>query len=102
MRRLGSRRCLAAEDFYFDIVAALSVHLVRFPPRMKSSAQKRIFDKISGGIELWVVPHIALADFSRELLDIGTEFAAQRTFVIRQRRGFRKIFSRHPHSNPPE
>jgi hypothetical protein len=41
---------------------------------MKACARKRTFDKIGSGIELWVMPHVSLADFAGELLHIGTQF----------------------------
>ncbi len=91
-----------ARNFRFDIVARLPAHVVTVATRSETSARKRIFDKISSGIELRVMPHVALADFSHQLLYIGAKLFAQRNFIRREQRRFRNIFPRHSHSKTPE
>src|SRR6188472_1359735 len=86
MRRLGSRRSLQApRNFGLDIVAGFSAHFVAVSSSSQPGSGKRIFDEIGGGIELYVMRHVALADFSRELLHTPAELFAQRNFVRRQR-----------------
>ena len=87
MRRLGSRRFLRrGRYFYFDVVTGLAAQLVSVSSRVKASAHERIFDEIGGGIELCIMPHVALADFAGQLLHIGAELFAQRDFIRRKRR----------------
>src|SRR5262249_39209054 len=63
-------------NFRLDIVAPLSAHLVGVPSGPQSGSRKGIFDEIGSGIELWVMPHVALADFSGQLLHIRAELFA--------------------------
>src|SRR5262245_42074173 len=51
-------------NFRFNIMALLPAHFVAISSGAQSGARKRILDKIGGGVELWVMPHVALADFS--------------------------------------
>jgi hypothetical protein len=80
----------------------LPAHLVAVSSGPQTGARKRSFDKIGGGVELWVMPHVALADFARKLLHICTELVAQCNFIRRQRARLGNIFPRHLHSKPPE
>jgi hypothetical protein len=89
-------------NFRLDIVARLSAHVVAVSSGPQPSSRKRTFDEIGSGIELCVMPHVALADFSRELLHIRAELFAQHNFIRRQRPRLGNILPRHPHSKPPE
>ena len=57
-------------------MTGLPMHLVTVSPGMKSGTRERIFDGVSGGIELCVMPHVALADFTGEPLHISAELFA--------------------------
>jgi hypothetical protein len=48
------------------------------------------------------MPHVSLANFSGELLHIGTKLFTQCNFIWRERRSLRDIFAGHPYSKPPE
>src|SRR4029453_9697116 len=89
-------------NFRLDIVARLSLHLVAVSSGSETGTRKRVFNKIGSGIKLCVMPHVALADFSRELLHIRAELFAQHNFIRRERPLFGNIFSGHPYSKPPE
>src|SRR5262245_61980996 len=103
MRRLGSRRSLhTAWNFCLDVMTRLPAHVVAVSSGPQTGARKRSFDKIGGGVELWVMPHVALGDFARKLLHIRAELFTQCNFIRRQRPRRRNISSRHPHSKPPE
>src|ERR1700746_1261779 len=98
----GDRHCLAPGNFRLDIVARLSAHVVAVSSGPQTGSRKRVFDEIGGGIELWVMPHVALADFASQLFHIRAKLFAPRNFIRRQRARRGNIFSRHPHSKPPE
>src|SRR5512140_2372998 len=102
-RRTKDRRSLLATgNFRLDIVARLSARLVAVSLGPQPASGKGIFDEIGSGIELCVMPHVALADFSRELLHIRAELFAQCNFIRRKRSRLGNILSGHPHSKPPE
>jgi hypothetical protein len=61
---------LAPGNFRLDIVTRLSLHLVGVSSGPQPGSRKRIFDEIGSGIELRMMPHVALADFSRYYLDV--------------------------------
>src|SRR6267142_5286480 len=86
--------------FCLDIVTRLSLHLVAVSSRSETGTRKGVFDKIGSGIELCVMPHVALADFSSELLHIRAELFAQHNFIRRERPRFGNILPGHPHSEP--
>ena len=90
------------QNFCLDIVTRLSLYLVAVSSGSETGTRKRIFDEIGSGIELCVMPHVALADFSRELLHIRAELFAQHNFIRRERPRFGNILPGHPHSEPPE
>ena len=69
---------------------------------MKACARKRVLNEIGGRIQLWIMPHVSLANFPGELLHIGMKLFAERNFILRQCRHLGNIFARHPHSEPPE
>ena len=89
-------------DFCFDIVARLSLHLIAVSSGPQTRSRKRTFDEIGSGIELCVMPHVAFANFSCELLYVRSELFAQRDFIRRQQARLGSILSRHSHSKPPE
>src|SRR6476646_229359 len=89
-------------NFCIDIVTRLSLHLVGVSSSSETASRKRIFDEIGSCIELCVMPHVALADFSSELLHIRSELFAQHNFIRRERPRFGNILPGHPHSEPPE
>src|SRR5438067_13505470 len=93
---------LAAGDFRLDVVTRLSARFIAVSSGSQPGSRKRIFHEIGSGIELYVVPHVALADFSRELLHIRAELFAQHNFIRRQRPRLGNILPWHPHSKPPE
>src|SRR3954447_18221252 len=107
-RRLGCRRfsgggsLLAAGNFRFDIVTGLSADLVALSASPQSGTRKRVFNKIGSRIEFCVMLHVALADFSRKLLHIGTKLSAQNDFIRRERLRLGNILPGHPHSKPPK
>src|SRR5204863_5244627 len=101
--RTGARRSLRGIRYFrFDVVTGLSVHLVAVSSGSETGSRKTIFDEIGSGIELCVVPHVALADFSRQLLHIRAELFAQYNFIRRKRPRLRNILPGHPHSEPPK
>ena len=77
---------MRAGNFALDVVAGLAAQFIAVPARMKTGARKRIFDEIGSGVELWIMPHISLANFSGELLHIETELITQGHFINRQLR----------------
>src|SRR5436190_21339302 len=89
-------------NFYLDIVTRLSLHLVAVSSGSETGTRKRVFNKIGSSVELCVMPHVALADFARQLLHIRTELFAQHNFIRRERPRFGNILPGHPHSKPPE
>jgi hypothetical protein len=102
-RRTGDRRSLRrTQDFRLYIVTRLSLHLVAVSSGSETGTRKRVFNKIGSGIELCVMPHVALADFSRELLHIRAELFTQYNFIRRERPRLENVLPRHPHSKPPE
>ena len=72
-------------NFRLDIVTRLSARLITVSSGSQAGSGKRILNEIGSGIERCVMPHIALADFSRELLHIRAELFAQHNFIGRQR-----------------
>src|SRR5947207_12716993 len=85
-----------------DVVAGLPAQLITVLARMKSGARKRVLNEIGSGIELRIAPHVSLADFAGEFLDIGAKLFAQCNFIGRKRRSLRNILAGHSHSKPPE
>src|SRR5213595_854384 len=93
---------LAAGDFRLDVVTRLSARFIAISSGSQPGSRKRIFDKIGSGIERYVMPHVALADFSGQLLHIRAELFAQADLIWRQQLRLGNILPRHPHSKPPE
>src|SRR4029450_12585874 len=91
-----------SRNFCLDIVTRLSLHLVAVSSGSETGTRKRVFNKIGSGIELCVMPHVALANFSSQLLHIRTELFAQHNFVRRERPRLENVLPGHPHSKPPE
>src|SRR5215470_1010237 len=92
-RRTGDRRSLRGPDYFsLNVVARLSAHLVGLSSGPQPGSRKRIFDEIGSGIELWIMPHVALADFSRQLLHIRAELFSQYNFIGRERSRLRNIY----------
>ena len=89
-------------NFRLDIVARLPARLVAVSSGPQPGSGKRIFDEIGSSIELCVMPHVALADFSGQLLHIRAELFAQHNFIRRQQPRLGDILPGHPHSKPPE
>src|SRR4030095_3721952 len=89
-------------DFRLDVVTRLPLHFVAVSSGPQSGSRKRIFDEIGSGVELGVMPHVALADFSRELLHIRTELLAHRQLTRQKRPRLRNRLPGHPHSKPPQ
>src|SRR5205814_9833721 len=91
-----------AGNLDLDVVAGLPAQVITLSPRMKSGARKGSFNEIGSGIELRTAPHVSLAEFSGEFLDIGAKPFAQCNFIGRKRRSLRNILVGHSHSKPPE
>src|SRR5206468_12976581 len=88
-------------NFRLDVVTRLPAYFVAVSSGTQPGSRKRIFDEIGSSVELWVMPHVALADFSSELLHIRAELFAQYNSIRRERPRFGNILPGHPHSEPP-
>src|SRR5882724_8437905 len=102
-RRTRDRRSLlTAGNFCLDVATRLPAYFVAVSSGPQPGSRKRIFDEIGSGIELWVMPHVALANFSGQLLHIRAKLFAQHNFIRREWPRLGNILSGHPHSKPPE